>query len=443
MSRELPTVPTDRQFDRLISPNRGIGAVLSAGSTEVHVGRHAMEKRGWHHEPVRRAILTTASIGAGVVVAGGSALAGLGSYFVRQILTPAPAAQDQTVLAVTADSVTFAASPAASAPGRYSLHWDDFAGHARIGEVIREDADGVTRELLATDYGTLHTGPARIGGYFYPAPDDRDGTALADITYEGPLGTMPGWAAEPDGDGGGTWAILVHGRAAQRAETLRAVPLLRERGFGIVVPSYRNDTDAVPSPDGRYHLGLSEWEDVEAALTYAVQHGARRLILFGWSMGGAIVLQLLAHSAHADRVVGVVLDAPVVSWRQVIDFHAVANHLPLALSHTGQRLIGQSWSKAFGGVSIPLLIPQTDWIARADDLRVPTLLIHSHDDDFVPYGPSEELAKARPDVIRLESWRDALHCREWNVDAVRWESLVGEFVDARADAARADQATWV
>ncbi|MBO1755554.1 alpha/beta fold hydrolase [Allobranchiibius sp. CTAmp26] len=383
----------------------------------------------------------TATAGAvGVTLAGAAAL-GLGGYFVRQILTPALGAEDETVLAVGDGTITLQRTPGSSAPGRYGLYWQAFSGHARVGAILHEDADSVTRELLGVDTGTVVPGPARLNGYFFPAPSTNDGTSLEEATYDGPLGAMPAWVSEPDRPHGDVWAVLVHGRGASRAEALRAVPLLHDLGLAILVPGYRNDVDAPSSADGRYHLGLSEWRDIEAALAYAVERGARRIVLFGWSMGGAIVLQLLDHSAYADRVVGVVLDAPVVSWRQVIDFHAVAHRLPLALSHTGQRLIGQSWSKVLGGVSMPLPIPHTDWIARAGELRVPTLLIHSEDDDFVPYGPSRDLADARPDVIQLETWQRALHCREWNVDSERWRSVVETFLRARLDATGPGAAT--
>lgn len=386
---------------------------------------------------MHKAIVRTATAGAGVAGLAGLAVAGLGSYFVRQILTPTTAAHDEVILEVTADSVRLKSTVAASAPGRYSLYWDQMAGHARVGEIRESDERSVLRELVSVDFGQLRPGRARLAGYFYPAPSEQDGTNLADVTVDGPLGEIPAWFSPASGNSAdrrcssGVWAILVHGRGATRSEVLRAVPTLRDLGVSILVPSYRNDSDAPPSPDGRYHLGLSEWRDIEAAMAYAVDHGAQRIVLFGWSMGGAIVLQLLAHSAYADRVVAVVLDAPVVSWRQVIDFHAGVHRVPLALSHTGQRLIGKSWSKSFGGVSVPLPIPQTDWIARADDLHVPTLLIHSEDDDFVPYGPSADLARARPDVIQFETWTGALHCREWNVDSRRWEQVVREFLSVR------------
>lgn len=402
----------------------------------------------WHHEGVHKAIVRTAAIGAGASAVAGVAMAGLGSYFVRQILTPARPREDETIVAADADTVTFKRTPGSSAPGQYGLHWDNLAGHARIGRITAQDNTLVTRTLLGVDSGELRPGRARLNSYFFPEPLAQDGTALFDVSYDGPIGSMSAWSSRPDtgadepgvGQVGDTWAILVHGRGASRAETLRAVPLLRDLGLEILIPTYRNDPDAPPSADGRYHLGLSEWRDVEAALDYAVVRGARKIVLFGWSMGGAIVLQLLAHSAHTDRVLAVVLDAPVVSWRQVIDYHAGLHRVPLALSHTGQRLIGKSWSKSFGGVSVPIPVPHTDWISRADDLHVPTLLIHSEDDDFVPYGPSSDLARSRPDVIQFETWQEALHCREWNVDPARWRHVVENFVQAHVEPAGATSA---
>ena len=67
--------------------------------------------------------------------------------------------------------------------------------------------------------------------------------------------------------------------------------------------------DAPRSDDYRYALGDREWRDIEPAMRYAIEHGAEELVLMGWSMGGATVLQALTRSALGARVIGVVLES--------------------------------------------------------------------------------------------------------------------------------------
>ncbi len=64
-----------------------------------------------------------------------------------------------------------------------------------------------------------------------------------------------------------------------------------EAGYTSLVVSYRNDGDAPNSDDHRYALGDREWQDVSSAIEYAFEHGAERIVLLGYSMGGATVLQ--------------------------------------------------------------------------------------------------------------------------------------------------------
>ena len=42
----------------------------------------------------------------------------------------------------------------------------------------------------------------------------------------------------------------------------------------------------------------------------------------GWSMGGAIALQLALNSAHRDVDRGLILESPVIDWRVVLDYQA-------------------------------------------------------------------------------------------------------------------------
>jgi pimeloyl-ACP methyl ester carboxylesterase len=226
------------------------------------------------------------------------------------------------------------------------------------------------------------------------------------------------------------WAILVHGRGAERGECLRAVPVLHDLGFTTLIPTYRNDVGAPPSPDGRYSLGLSEWRDCEAAMLYAVDAGAAEIVLFGWSMGGAIALQTLDRSWLSDWVAAVVLDAPVIDWADVLRHHGALNKIPGPIGSLSRSLIGRPWARRLVGVHEPIDVALTNWERRAGELKHRTLLIHSLDDEFVPAGPSISLAAKRPDLVRFEPWQQGRHTKEWNVDPQRWDAVVRGFLTA-------------
>ena len=54
------------------------------------------------------------------------------------------------------------------------------------------------------------------------------------------------------------------------------------------------------SADGYHRYGQTEWEDLAAAIQYALDHGAEDVVLVGYSMGGAIVVSLLYRSPLAQ-----------------------------------------------------------------------------------------------------------------------------------------------
>ena len=80
------------------------------------------------------------------------------------------------------------------------------------------------------------------------------------------------------------------------------------------------------------------------------------------------------------------------------------------------------------GLAQAIDVTLTNWVARADELTKPMLVIHSVDDEFVPYGPSAQLARLRPDIVTWQRWEQARHVREWNTDPARWERYVREFL---------------
>jgi pimeloyl-ACP methyl ester carboxylesterase len=378
------------------------------------------------------------TFGAVLLGAGAAAAAGLtvsaAAYVARRIVTPlGERPEDVDVLGIGTGSVTLRATPETVAHGRYGLYFDRGAGHARLGEIIDHDeqAGTVTRRVLGVDRGRLRPGPARWNGYFYSGdPGATLGLAFSDVEIVSDVGVLPAWfvPAPAEGPARGPWAVLVHGRGATREECLRAVPVLHRLGFPCLVVSYRNDLGAARSRGGRYSLGDAEWLDVEAAVLHATEAGATEVVLVGWSMGGAISLQVLSRSWTADRVRAVVLDAPVIDWRDVLAHQARINRVPDALGRLSQAVLEHPQARRLAGVDAPVDLDRMDWVARAAELRVPVLLIHSDDDEFVPSGPSRRLAEARPDVVTYVPSRGARHTKEWNVDPEGWDTAVARFL---------------
>ncbi|WP_432984680.1 alpha/beta hydrolase family protein [Dactylosporangium sp. CA-233914] len=296
------------------------------------------------------------------------------------------------------------------------------AGHARLGEVISVDRATVTREVAEITRGSLTAG---VRGYtssyvFEGDPRTARGLPFDEVVVDGELGPLPAWLVPPtDGPADDTWIIAVHGRGAPRGEVLRALPTLAASGHRTLVVSYRNDVDAPPSPDHRFHLGHTEWRDVLSAVEHARSSGARDIILAGWSMGGAAILNLLRDWEHGGFLRAVVLDCPVVDWNETLRMNARQLGVPPVWTWTALKLI----QHRLGVTSADL-----DYRSLAPRLDVPTLLYVDHDDRTVAPAPTVELAQLAGDHVTLVETREAGHCRSWNLDPQAYEQHLTKFL---------------
>jgi len=379
---------------------RGVGLVLSAS------------------------VVATAVISAAAVVSGALVMA-------DKVVTPARRRADGVrVLGhdPAVPSVTLSSDPDTRLPGRYSFWFDHGRGHARVGEVLSDDGHRVVRSVEAVDAGDLASARrGRLGGWLWRTPADA-GLPVVDVEVSTPVGPAPAWLVPAPGGTDGPWLISVHGRGVTRAETIRAAPAAHRAGWTSLLVSYRNDGEAPPSPDGRYALGDQEWRDVEAAMEHAVSSGATALVLMGWSMGGATVLQAVTRARHGERVVGVALESPVVDWRTTLRFQGRAMHVPRLVQELALRLLQSPAAARLGRRDGPIDLDRLDLVARADQLDVPVLLLHSDDDGFVPSTASHALAEARPDLVQLEVFAVARHTKIWNYDPERFERVIGEWL---------------
>ncbi|MCU1516562.1 MAG: lipase [Pseudarthrobacter sp.] len=368
---------------------------------------------------------------AGLLATGSSALA---LYFARRVITPAThRVSDQEVLAVIREGegrqVILAANADTTVDGVYGLFFDGGKGHARIGRIVSYSPAErtVLREVEAVYSGDLNT--ARRGwwsGAIHPDPA-AVGLPAEDVLIEVDGGHAPAWLVRAGGTPR-TWAVMVHGRGATRQEALRAVGPALELGLTSLLVSYRNDGLAPSADDGRYGLGSTEWRDIEAAIGYALANGAEEIVLFGWSMGGAICLQTADLSRYRHLIRAMVLDAPVINWVNVLAHHAEINRIPSLVGRYGQLMLGHPLGRRLTGLAAPVDLKAMDWVARAVELRTPTLIIHSVDDEYVPYEPSALLAERNPEMVTFETFNNARHTKEWNVDPARWERLVKAYL---------------
>ncbi len=238
---------------------------------------------------------------------------------------------------------------------------------------MAEDEDTVTRRLRAVD-GYLAPGmKVAIDPDVYAGnPTAALGLPSSTVPIPDELGPMPAWLVPGRSH---TWAIVVHGINSTRQTGLRIVPALHRAGLPALLISYREDLGAPPSPDGFHHMGLTEWRDLGAAARYALAHGARRLVLVGYSMGGAIVAQFMQRSPLAPRVAGLVLDAPVLDWKDVLSFNATEMGFPSLAAAPVEWAIGARIDADWDSL---------DALQHPQDFQLPILLFHGTEDDTVP-----------------------------------------------------------
>lgn len=318
------------------------------------------------------------------------------------------------VLAADAGRVTLRRNRGTQRVGTYGLAYP--GGHAVAGDVVERTRSTVVRPLLRVDGAPVR--PGRVALDHVDVGDPRSAFAMdfTEVGLESDVGTLPAWVVPAPGD---TWAVVLHGYGGKRSSALSFLPMLRDLGITALVPAYRNDPDAPPSPDGRYHLGATEWRDAEAAVAYAAAQGAARIVLFGWSMGGAIALQTWSLTAYRPLVAALLLDSPVVDWRAVLLHLGRLRKVPEPLVRHSMRLVERRISIDFDDL---------DWLRRAEELDVATLVVHGDDDLTVPCGPSVELARLRPDLVTLRVVAGAGHVGSWNVDPEAYARSVGDFL---------------
>jgi alpha-beta hydrolase superfamily lysophospholipase len=369
-----------------------------------------------------------AAIAAGLLV-----LAALASWhFASVAIVPDHSewSLETRVEAVQSGRIVLARDEHSEQPGVYGLDWQ--AGHAIAGAILATHSDTVTRRLSDVQGYLVPDIEVGFDSHVY-AGDPRQTLDLPfkSVGVPDELGPMPAWLVAPGRGAGRTWAIVVHGHNDNRQNDLRIAPTLRDAGLTSLLISYRNDLGAPKSPDGLYHLGETEWRDLAAAVRYALRHGARRVVLIGYSMGGALITQFMQRSALAPRVAGIVLDAPVLDWKSVFEFNAEQMNLPAFLALPVEWAIDARIDPDWNSLNA---------VSHPEDFHLPILLFHGKEDKVVPIATSEAFAEELPHWATFYAVPKAGHTQSWNVDPGLYEKRLERFLEKSTSGPRRSQA---
>lgn len=378
----------------------------------------------------RSIVAASLSTATAILGAGGAAL---GWGIARKLTAPiGPRDFDLTVRGVEqADGqsrLVLDRTQGTEAQGVYNL-WFERGGWVQLGSEVDDlGPKFIARTItgVADGFSPRAGDLASWSGIYYASPADA-GLERRDNIIVTPVGHAPAWRIDGDLS---TWAIHIHGLGSSRAGTLRGVRVATELGYTSLVVTYRNDGEGPHFGNGRSTLGVTEVEDVDAAIGYAIRRGAERIVLFGWSMGAAITLQLAQRAEYRDLIVGLVLDSPVLDWRSVIQANCKRAGLPSSAGALAVPWLMKEWLACMVGLPTVLPLDDFNWVKRAHDLDIPTLILHGTHDDSVPIATSKRLRDQRPELVTLESF-EAGHTLNWNTDNERWHNTAANWLGQR------------
>ncbi|WP_288479997.1 alpha/beta fold hydrolase [uncultured Deinococcus sp.] len=296
-------------------------------------------------------------------------------------------------------------------------------GHALLGPP--QLLGTLVRRRILEERGVVPNGSVAWASTFvYNGTPAQLGLPFQNFKVPTAVGEMPAWHIPPVGGERDAVAIVIHGHGGQRAQALRMLPALRRSGVGSVFVTFRNAYGAPRVGQGFHSLGDQEAEDVLAALEWAARAGYRRAVLYGFSMGGNIALCAAQRPERAALpLAGVLLDCPVLDWRDVIRANGQRFGIPgFMAAHIGrfvEWLVTRRSGQDFDLV---------DQLRAAPRFTLPVMLWHGTRDRTVPVGQADALAAARPDLVEYRRVEGAKHIRCWNLDPGGYDAQLETFI---------------
>jgi alpha-beta hydrolase superfamily lysophospholipase len=200
------------------------------------------------------------------------------------------------------------------------------------------------------------------------------------------------------------------------------LPPFLHGGWNLILYDHRAHGES----GGRYPgYGAFETADLAEVAAYARRRwpAARRLLLYGESMGAAIVLQ---YAARDGELAGVIADCPFTDLCGELRHRLMSMNVPRPL-HGLLLAAARRGVLRRAGFDIRRVHPGEDVMGSS----VPLLLMHGQDDDYVPAAMSRELFERRKEraLTRLQLIPEARHAEAVSVDPPGYYAAVERFLD--------------
>lgn len=206
---------------------------------------------------------------------------------------------------------------------------------------------------------------ARLPGRELVATPRDAGFQYDDVSFDTTDGfLLHGWyvnARNPRGT-----VLFLHGNAGNISHRLDSIAIFHELEFDTFIIDYRGygQSEGKPGEEGTYR-------DAEAAWQYLVTERGQdpaRIVVFGRSLGGAVAARLATKHEPAALIIESSFTSAVEMAARLYPFMPV-------------RLITR------------LRYPVIDFVART---TCPILIVHSRDDEIIPFAMGKALYEAAP-----------------------------------------------
>ena len=226
-----------------------------------------------------------------------------------------------------------------------------------------------------------------------------------------------------DAPEGAPIAICVHGwRGTPSRDFSGGAKMLLDAGWRVLLIEQRSQGR---SEGHCMTFGAKERFDVQRWAQWAAERFGpeSRMLLFGISMGAASVL-LASALELPEQVRGIVADCPFSNGRDILIRTATQSGVPQIFAGVLADLSSRLWGR--------FDLNDTDVREAVKKTRVPVLLIHGEDDDFVPPEMSAEILSYNPTLMERHTFPGASHGISFVIDPERYKKLVLDFA-ARID----------